>query len=58
MLALLATTYVRVPGPGPGLYVPVWYTDKFAAAVAAGVAVLGSAVGVVVTLTAPGGPVR
>ena len=60
LLALLVSTYARVPGPGPlpVLYEPVWYGEKVAAAVAAGVAVLGSAAGLVATLVARGRPVR
>jgi hypothetical protein len=60
LLALLASTYTRLPAPGPlpVLYDPVWYGEKAVAAVAAGVAALGSAVGLVVGLTAPGRAVR
>lgn len=47
LLALVLSTYVRLPGPGPlpVLYEPVWYPEKVVAAVAAGVASLGSAAG-------------
>lgn len=52
LVALLATTYVRVPavGPFPAVYDPLWFPEKAVAAVAAAVA---SAVGVaVLTLAA------
>ena len=47
LLALLVTTWVKVPGPGPlpTVYDPFWYTDKAVAAVAAGLAAAGAAVG-------------
>ena len=48
-LALVLSTYVRLPtvGPFPVLYEPFWYADKVVAAVAAGVAVLAAAAGLV-----------
>jgi hypothetical protein len=52
LLALLTSTYIRLPGPGPlpVLYEPVWYGEKAAAAIAAGIAALGSAIGLAATL--------
>jgi hypothetical protein len=49
LAALVLSTYVRLPqvGPFPVLYEPFWYADKAVAAVAAGVAVLVSAAGLV-----------
>jgi hypothetical protein len=40
--ALVLSVYVEIPsiGPFPTLYEPLWYADKVAAAVAAGVALL------------------
>jgi hypothetical protein len=45
-VAVVLSVYVRVPaiGPLPELYEPVWYRDKAASAVAAGVAAAGAAV--------------
>jgi hypothetical protein len=47
LLALVLSTYVRLPsvGPFPVLYEPVWYADKAVAAVAAGIALLGALTG-------------
>ena len=47
LLALVLSTYVRLPsaGPFPVLYEPVWYADKAVAAGAAGVALLGALTG-------------
>lgn len=44
-LALVVSTYVRVPslGPLPELHEPVWYDTKVASAVAAAVAALAAA---------------
>jgi len=49
LLALVLSTYVRLPsvGPFPVLYEPVWYVDKVVAAVAAGLALLGGLAGLV-----------
>ena len=46
-LALVVSTYVRLPsvGPFPVLYEPFWYGDKVAAAVAAAAAALAAAAG-------------
>ena len=46
-LALVVSTYVRLPavGPFPVLYEPFWYGDKVVAAVAAAVAVLAAVAG-------------
>ena len=46
-LALVVSTYVRLPsvGPFPVLYEPFWYADKVVAAVAAAVAGLAAAAG-------------
>lgn len=43
---------MRLPGPGPlpVLYEPVWYAEKAVAAVAAGLAALGAAVSLAITL--------
>ena len=45
LLALVVSTYVRVPsiGPLPELHEPVWYDTKVASAVAAAVAALAAA---------------
>jgi hypothetical protein len=47
LLALVLSTYVRLPsvGPFPVLYEPFWYADKVVAAVAAGVALLSALAG-------------
>ncbi len=47
LLALVLSTYVRLPsiGPFPVLYEPFWYAEKVVAAVAAGVALLAAAAG-------------
>ena len=47
LLALVVSTYVRLPsvGPFPVLYEPFWYADKVVAAVAAAVAGLAAATG-------------
>ena len=49
LLALLVSTWVQVPGPGPlpTVYDPLWYADKVVAAVSAGVAAAGAAAGLV-----------
>jgi hypothetical protein len=46
-LALVVSTYVRLPsvGPFPVLHEPFWYGDKVVAAVAAAVAALAAAAG-------------
>ena len=46
-LALVVSTYVRLPsaGPFPVLYEPFWYADKVVAAVAAAVAGLAATAG-------------
>lgn len=60
LLALLLSTYVRLPGPGPlpVLYEPVWYAEKAVAAVAAGLAALGAALGLARTPAGRRGAVR
>ena len=60
LLALVSSTYVRLPGPGPlpVLYEPVWYADKAVAAVAAAAAALGAAVGLAVMRASRGRAVR
>lgn len=52
LLALLLSTWVRLPGPGPlpVLHEPVWYAEKVVAAVAAGLAALGSVAGLALRL--------
>ena len=44
MLAVVLSVYVRLPavGPLPELYEPVWYAEKVASAVAAGLAAAGA----------------
>lgn len=47
LLAVVVSTYVRIPGPGPlpVVYDPAWYGDKVVAALAAGLAAVGAAAG-------------
>ncbi len=42
LAALVLSVYVKIPsiGPFPVIYEPIWYTDKYVAAVAAGAAAL------------------
>lgn len=60
LIALLLSTHVRLPGPGPlpVLYEPIWYPEKAVAAVAAGTAALGAAVGLALALPRAGRVVR
>lgn len=48
LAALVLSTYVRIPavGPFPVLYEPVWYADKYLAAVSAAIAGVVAAVAV------------
>ena len=47
LAALVLSVYVQIPaiGPFPTLYEPMWYGDKVAAAVSAGVAAVAAAAG-------------